>query len=135
MVLRWRASRAGAPLKRLPEVVKALNNETTRLIDKKPIDAIREKSVERKLKYKRPVGYEEKKLYSGDKVRFLYEPGELEGGQRRATNPNWSLKVYNIGGLIVKENQPVMYYLKDGPKRSFVREELMVVPDGTELLP
>ena len=58
-------------VKRLPEVVKALNNEATRLIDKKTIDAIKEKSVERKLKYKRPVGYEEKiKLYSGDKVRF-----------------------------------------------------------------
>ena len=28
-----------------------------------------------------------------------------------------------------------MYYLDDGPKRGFVREELMVVPQGTVLPP
>ena len=33
------------------------------------------------------------------------------------------------------ENEPVLYYLKDGPKRGFVREELMIVPRGTELPP
>ena len=35
----------------------------------------------------------------------------------------------------MKKRVPVLYYLKDGPGRGFVREELMVVPRGTELPP
>ena len=35
----------------------------------------------------------------------------------------------------MNEKEPVLYYLKDGPKRGFVREELMIVPPGTELPP
>ena len=68
-------------------------------------------------------------------VRYLYAPDELEGGQRRATDPNWSLKVFNISRSIVNEHEPVLYYLKDGLKRGFVREELMIVSEGTELPP
>ena len=29
----------------------------------------------------------------------------------------------------------VMYYLKDGPRRTFVKEELMPIPEDTELPP
>ena len=36
---------------------------------------------------------------------------------------------------IVNEGEPVLYYLKDGPGRGFVREELIVVPRYTELPP
>ena len=36
-------------VKRLPEVVSALNNEETRLIGAKPVDAIKKKSLESKL--------------------------------------------------------------------------------------
>ena len=45
------------------------------------------------------------------------------------------MKVYKIDRSIVKMGEPVLYYLKDGPGRGFVREELMVVPRGTELPP
>ena len=68
-------------------------------------------------------------------MRYLYQPGELEGGGRRATDPIWSLKVYNIEKVVTKPKEPVMYYLFDGPKRGFVREELMVVPLDTQLPP
>ena len=43
--------------------------------------------------------------------------------------------------MIVKSRQPVMYRLLDMdneqsiPKRYFVREELLIVPSDTELLP
>ena len=77
----------------------------------------------------------EKKLPTLVNVRYLYQPGELEGGGRRVTDPIWSLKVYNIEKVVTKPKEPVMYYLFDGPKRGFVREELMVVPPGTVLLP
>ena len=74
---------------RLTAVVSALNNEVTRLTGKKPVKAIKEKTVSAKpsTPYLRSVGVNEKKLPSGVSVRYLYQPGELEGGRRRATDP------------------------------------------------
>ena len=79
---------------RLQNVVSALNNEKTRLIGMKPVDAIKETLV--KQGFSQPVKeYEEKLIDVGTKVRYLYEPGELEGqiykGQRvkRSTDPIW----------------------------------------------
>ena len=112
-------------VKRLPEVVSALNHEKTRLTGRRPVDSIKEKAINAKSStlYSRPVGKKEKRLDSSVNVRYLFAPGELEGGGRRATDPNWSQKVFNISSSIVNENEPVLYYLKDGPKRGFVREE------------
>ena len=122
-------------VKRLPEVVAALNNEVTRLIGMKPAITIKVKDVSANpsTPYSRPVGQREKKLPSLVNVRYLYQPGELEGGVKRATDTIWSLKVYNIERSFTKPNQPVLYYLHDGPKRGFVREELLVVPPNTTL--
>ena len=121
--------------KRLPQVVAALNNEVTSLTGKKPAVAIKEKYVSAKpsTTYSRPVGQREKKLPSLVNVRYLFQPGELEGGVKRATDPIWSLKVYSIERSFTKLNQPVLYYLHDCPKRGFVREELLVVPPNTQL--
>ena len=69
------------------------------------------------------------------KCSHLYQPGELEGGRRRATDPIWSLNVYEIEKIMIKPDAPVIYYLFDGPKRWFVREELLVVPPDTQLPP
>lgn len=123
-------------MKRLPEVVRALNNEVTRLTGKRPVDAIK-KAVNAKssMRYSRPVGLREKRLNSSVNVRYLYASSKLEGGKKRATDPNWSLKVYRINRSIVKEGEPVLYYLKDGPGRGFVREKFMVVPRDTEFPP
>ena len=68
-------------------------------------------------------------------VRFLYQPGELEGGGKRATDPIWSLKVYNVQKSVTNPSEPVLYYLQDGPKRRFVCEELLVVPFKSEFPP
>ena len=124
-------------VKRLPDVVNALNNEVTRLTGKRPAAAIKEKSVVAKpsTPYSRPVGVNEKKLPPLIHVRYLYQPGELEGGTKRATDPIWSLKVYQVVKNMTKPNEPVVYYLSDGPKRGFVREELLVVPPNTQLPP
>ena len=123
--------------KRLPDVVRAMNNEVTSLIGKKPAVAIKEKEVFSKpsTKYNRPVGAAEQKLPPLINVRHLYQPGELEGGTKRATDPIWSLKVYQVVENKTKPNEPVVYYLSDGPKRGFVREELLVVPPNTQLPP
>ena len=115
-----------------------MNNEETRLTGKKPAVAIKEKTVYSKQStpYLRPAGEKEQLLPPLVQVRYLYQPGELEGGtQKRVTDPIWSLKVFNIERSFIKPQQPVLYYLRDGPKRGFVREELMVVPPDTTLPP
>ena len=57
---------------RLPAVVKALNNEKTRLIGLKPKDAIKAKTVSQKVPhFSRPFGINEKKLPDGIIVIFL----------------------------------------------------------------
>ncbi|MEW8688053.1 MAG: hypothetical protein AB2556_19755, partial [Candidatus Thiodiazotropha sp.] len=125
-------------VKRLPAVVAALNGEATRLTGKKPSDAIRARSVTQKPSLIVPghlVGLEETKLPSGVGVRYLYQPGELEGGRQQATDPIWSLDVHWLGRAVTKPNEPVVYYLQDGPQRGFVREELHVVPPDTQLPP
>ena len=71
---------------RLQNVVSALNNEKTRLIGMKPVDAIEQTLVKQRLS--QPVKeYEEKLLNIGTKARYPYESGELEGqiykGERR----------------------------------------------------
>ena len=51
-------------------------------------------------------------LPRGIKVRYLYQPGELEGGERRrATDPIWSLDLYEIRQVMGKD--PIVYYLHD----------------------
>ena len=123
--------------KRLPEVVLALNSEVIRLTGKKLVDGIKDKLVEAKssMTYSRPVGLKEKRLDSSKNVSYLNALDELEGGQRRATDPVWSLKVYGMERLLMNKNEPVLYYLKDGPKLGFIREELQIVPPRTELPP
>ena len=76
--------RSTAWVKRLPNVVSALNNEVIRLTGKKPADAIKNKAVSAKpsTPYSTPVGVNEKKLPSNVNVRYLYKPGELEGGRK-----------------------------------------------------
>ena len=108
-------------VKRLPEVIAALNNEKTQMIGKKPSDAIKAKLVQQHIK---PIS--SKAILQDDVlVRYLYEPGELEGGNtRRATDPIWSVTIHSISHVIQRPNQPALYYLVDGPKRSFVLEEL-----------
>ena len=71
---------------RLQNVVRALNNEKTRSIGMKPVDAIKQTLVEQG--FSQPTKeYKEKLLDVGTKVRYLYESGELEGyqykGERR----------------------------------------------------
>ena len=131
------AGRSTVWVKRLPDVISALNNEVTRLTGKKPAYAIKEKNIVSKpsTPYSRPVGVNEKKLPPLINVRYLYQPGELEGGTKRATDPIWSLKVYQVVKNMTKPNEPVVYYLSDGPKRGFVRKELLVVPPNTQLPP
>ena len=120
---------------RLQNVVRALNNEKTRLIGMKPVDAIKHTLVEQG--FSQPTKeYEEKLPDVCTKVRYLYEPGELKGYQykgetrKRSTDPIWSVDVYKIKDRYVQKHQPTLYYLDGGPKRSFVFKELQPIQDS-----
>ena len=66
----------------------------------------------------------------------MYQPGELEGGRPRATDPSWSLTVHRLERSVTKTGEPTVYYLDEyGTPRGFVREELQVVPPDTESPP
>ena len=119
---------------RFQNVVSAFNNEKTTLIRMKPVDAIKQTLA--KQGFSQPIEeYEGKLLDVGTKVRYLYEPGELEGqiykGERRkrSNDPIWLVDVYKIKDRYVQKNQPTLYYLDGGPKRAFVFEELQPIQD------
>ena len=119
---------------RLQNLVSSLNNEKTRLIGMRPVDAIKQTLVEQG--FSQPVKeYKEKLLDIGTKVRYFYEPGELEGYQykgerrKRSTDPIWSVDVYKIKDRYIQKHLPTLYYLDGGPKRSFVFEELQTILD------
>uniref|UniRef100_U9SU46 Integrase catalytic domain-containing protein n=1 Tax=Rhizophagus irregularis (strain DAOM 181602 / DAOM 197198 / MUCL 43194) TaxID=747089 RepID=U9SU46_RHIID len=99
-------------VKNLPIIVEDINNSVTRLIGITPAKAIKKKKVYAKhsCRYVRPIGYDESRLSYRDSVRYLLEPGELEGGPKsRGTDMKWSPEVYNIGEVRVQKNQPVLY--------------------------
>lgn len=120
--------------KHLPIIEKDLNNSVTRLLGIPPSVAIKEDFVIAEPSM--PGNPNEQPLSIDVCLRYLLEPGELEGDKRRrAGDLNWSPKIYHIRDSLKKNNQPILYWLEDGPKRSFVREELMIVPADTELPP
>ena len=56
----------------------------------------------------------------------------------------WSKKTYRLKEIVEDSGNHVMYYLAglegtphsgDGPERAFVSEELMLIPEDTELPP
>ena len=100
----------------------------------KPIDAIKQTAV--KQGFSQPVKNDKENLINvGTMVRYRYEPGELKGQEygderrRRSTDPIFSVDVYKIEDRYIKAHQPTLYYLDDGPKRSFVFEELQPIQD------
>ena len=129
--------RSTAWVKRLPDVVSALNNEVTSLIGKKPAFCNKKGCCCKTFNslFKACWCERKKNLPSNVKVHYLYQPGEVEGGTKRATDPIWSLNVYSLEKAVDKQEERVLYYLYDGLKRAFVLEELLVVPPNTQLPP
>ncbi|XP_033108671.1 uncharacterized protein LOC117110167 [Anneissia japonica] len=124
------------PSKRNAEWVENLKPVLKELNAQGPDEVVRGRDeIKYEPKYNRPVGLDERVLDSSLRVRYLYRPGELEGGERRrATDPIWSIDTYDVRNVMIKPQQPVLYFLR-GVSRSFVREELLVVPFDTQLPP
>ena len=101
--------RATAWVKRMPEMVSALNNEVTRLTGKKPAEAIKEKAVSSKpsTTHSRPVGLNEKKPPPppSNKCQIFVPAWRIGRGWQDPIwclplvslwTPVWSLPVFNI---------------------------------------
>ena len=68
--------------------------------------------------------------------QYLLQPGEENDDQwHRATDRIWSKGTYRLREVVEDEGNHVMYYLSGGPERAFVSEELMLIPENTELPP
>ena len=80
--------------------------------------------------------------------RYLLQPGEENDDQRRrGTDRIRSKGTYRLREITENPGNRMMYYLRDGsagpetplgshgPERAFISEELMSIPDDTELPP
>ena len=62
-----------------------------------------------------------------------------DDNRRRATDMIWSWDTFRLDMIVQNPGQRVLYYLAptaddvDGPQRAFVREELMLVSEDTEV--
>ena len=120
-------------VKHLYGLVDELNNTETQMIGMKPKDAIVLDEVPLVKQENYP---EEDKLLEDGLYRYLLQPGEEHDDQRRrATDRIWSKGTYRLREIVEDAGNRVMYYLSDGPERAFVSEELMSVPEDTELPP
>ena len=120
-------------VKHLYGLVDELNDTTTEMIGMKPKDAIKLNEVPL---VKREAYPPEEKLPEDGLYRYLLQPSEEHDDQRhRATNSVWSKGTYRSTEIAESPGNWVMYYLKDGPERPFVSEELMLILEDTELPP
>ena len=105
----------------------------TEMIGMKPKDAIKLKEVPLVAQESYPP---EEVLPEDGLYRYLLQPGEEHDDQRhRATDRIWSKASYRLREVVKLPGNLVMYYLADGPERAFVSEELMLIPEDTELPP
>ena len=119
--------------KHLYGLVDELNDTEAEMIRMKPKDVI---ELDQVPLVKRENYPEEKKLLEDDLYRYLLQPSvEHDDQRRRATDRVWSKKTYRLREIAKDPGNRVMYYLADGPERAFVSEELMLIPEDTELPP
>ena len=115
-------------VKHLYGLVDELNDTETEIIGMKPKDAV--------LLVARESYPPEEVLPEDGLYRYLLQPGEEHDDQcRRATDRIWSKASYRLRKMVESPGNRVMYYLLDGPERAFVSEELMLIPEDTELPP
>ena len=118
-------------VKNLNKIVNKMNNTVASMIGMKAADAIKLDAIPLDKKYPEETVLPEDGLY-----RYLYQPGEKHGGQKRqATDLVWSKNTYRLDRIVQEPGNRVLYYLKDRPDRTFVREKLMNISEDTQVPP
>ena len=114
-------------------LVDELNDTTTKMIGMKPSGAIVLDQVPLVNRENCP---EEDTLPEDGLYRYLLQPGEEHDYQRcRAMDRVWSKGTYRLREIVNDSGNRLMYYLLDRPERAFISEELMLIPEDTELPP
>ena len=73
---------------------------------------------------------EEKVLPDVVLYRYLYQPAEQHGDQKReANNFIWKENTFTLDQLVKQLGNHGSYYLQNESDRAFVREELMHIPE------
>ena len=120
-------------VKHLYGLVDELNDTETEMIGIKPKDGIKLNEVPLVARESYPP---KDTLPEDGLYRYLLQPSKEHDDQRcRATDRIWSKGTYRLREIMENPGNRVMYYLLDGPERAFVSEELMLIPEGTELPP
>ena len=120
-------------VKHLYGLVDELNNTKPEMIGMKPKDAIKLDEVPLVAQETYP---QEDTLPEDGLYRHLLQPGGEHDDQRcRETDRIWPKTSYRLREITENPVNHVMYYLLDGPERAFVSEELMLIPEDTELPP
>ena len=118
-------------VKNLKKTVNKMNGTISSMIGKKPKDAIKLDTASLGKTYP-----EETVLPKDGLCRYLYQPGQQHGDQKRqAIDLIWSRNVYRLGRVVQDPNNRILCYLQDGPDRAFVREELMLVSEDSQVSP
>ena len=120
-------------VKHLYGLVDELNYMEIEMIGMKPKDAI---LLDQVLLVTQESYPPEDTLPEDGLYRYLLQTGEEHDDQRcRATDRIWSKGTYRLREVMENPGNRAMYYLLDGPERAFVSEELMLIPENTELPP
>ena len=118
-------------VKNLNKIVNKMNNTVSSIIDMKPNDVIKLDTIPLDKKYPEETILPKDGLY-----RYLYQPGEQHGDQkRRATDLIWSKNIYRLDQIVQDPENRVLYYLQDRPDTTFMREELMHVSEDPQVPP
>ena len=118
-------------VKNLNKTVNKMNNTKSSMIDMKTKDPIKLDTVLLDKTYPEETVLPEDGLY-----RYLYQPGEQHGDQKRqATDLIWSKNTYRLDRIVQEPGNCALYYLQDGPDKAFVREELMYISEDTQVPP
>ena len=120
-------------VKHLYGLVDKLNDTETQMTGMKPKDVIKLNQVPLVNQENYPP---EDTLPEDGLYCYLLQPGEEHNNQhKRAMDRIWSKKTYRLREIVEDSGNRVMYYLTDGPEKAFVKEELMLIPEDTELPP
>ena len=122
-------------------LVDKLKDTETEMIGMKPKDAI---VLDQVPLVKREAYPPEEVLPEDGLYRYLLQPSEEHDDQRsRAMDRVWSKGTYRLREIVENPGNRVMYYLCEvgpqgllnDPEKAFVSEELMLIPEDTELPP
>ena len=118
-------------VKRPYGLVDELNDTKSQMPGMKSKDAIELKEVSLVENYPPEDRFPKDGLY-----RCLLQPGKEHNDQRKsAMDKIWSEKIYRLREVLEDSGNRVMYYLRDRLGRAFVKEELILIPEDTELPP